>query len=162
MHHMHRVFFNMAIAIDSLPSTQQRNNRSASNEAGDLSLNALINSVFENSEYAVFGVDADGKIGYWNQRCAELFELPKEISLGGKHCSDLLCGGDRKCATQCCTECAINQNIESEKQINDYQLNIQSADGSEMRVNIATSYFYQQEPGSTSTYFSIRKIEDRA
>lgn len=152
----------MAIAISSVPIAQQRNHRSASNEAGGLSLNGLINSVFENSEYAVFGVDADGKIGYWNQRCSDLFQLPNQISLGGKHCSDLLCGGDSKCASQCCTECAINQNIESEKQINDYQLNIQCADGSEVRVNIATSYFYQQDPGSTSTYFSISKIEDSA
>ena len=151
----------MAIVVESQPGTQLRDQGSVADEASDLSINSLINSVFENSEYAVFGVDADGKIGYWNQRCAELFQLPKSISLGGKHCSDLLCGGDRKCASQCCTECAINQNIESEKQINDYLLNIQCADGSEVRVNIATSYFYQQDPGSTSTYFSIRKIEDQ-
>lgn len=122
-------------------------------------MDQTINTVFESSEFAVFGVNAMGKIGYWNQRCADLFQLPQNISLTGKHCSDLLCGGDSKCVSRCCNECAIQHNFESEKQINDYPLKIQSSDGSELKVTIATCYFYQQDPSQISTYFSIRLAE---
>jgi len=119
----------------------------------------MINSIYEHSEDAVFGVDSDGNIGYWNQQCIELFGFPQNISIKGKHCSDLLCGGDNMCASQCCTQCAISENMTSEKQINDFQLKIKQVEGSQITVNIGTCYFYQDDRHKTSTYFSIRKTE---
>lgn len=117
-----------------------------------------INTIFDSSEDAVFGVDAEGNIGYLNQRCNELFGLPQNISIKGKHCSDLLCGGDEMCSKKCCTQCAIQHNIESEQQINDFQINIKQADGTKLMVNVGTCYFYQDDRHETSTYFSLRKI----
>ncbi len=119
-------------------------------------MDETLHSVFEKSQFAVFGVNARGKIGYWNHQCAELFQLPQNISLFGKHSADLICGGDARCTGHCCNECAINQNFESEKQIYDYPMNIQRSDGEEMRVNIATCYVYQEDPSEVSTFFSIR------
>ena len=150
-------------SIDTQSSGQSREDARSSLpmfQSGSQSAVQRINAVFENSPFAVFGVDADGRIGYWNERCSELFRLPGKASIVGKHCSDLLCGGDTRCETRCCTECAINQNIKSEKQINDYQLNIQQADGNEIRVNIATCYFYQNDPAEVSTYFSICQLPE--
>ena len=49
--------------------------------------------------------------------------------------------------------------MESEQQINDYQIFIKQADGHKVKVNIGTCYFYQDNPDKTSTYFTIREIE---
>ena len=121
----------------------------------DETLCGKINSIFDSSERAVFGVDARGNIGYWNQRCEELFKFPQNISIKGKHCSDLLCGGDNLCAQKCCAVCAINNNMQSETQINNFTLAITQADGKTISVNIGTSYFYPQEQTQTCTYFSL-------
>ena len=145
---------NMASAI----GVQQKNDNQNRVEKSGLSVEQVINSIFDNSEDAVFGVDADGNIGYWNQQCAELFCFSQNIPQQDLHCSDLLCGGDKMCATRCCTECAINDNMKSEKQINDFQLNIQNVDGSQSTVNIGTCYFYQGDRHKISTYFSLRAI----
>ena len=124
------------------------------------SVKNIINSIFDNSKDAVFGVDAGGNIGYLNENCSELFGFPENISITGKHCSDLLCGGDDKCASTCCTQCAINHNMESEQQINDYQLNIKQANGGQLKINVGTCYFYQEDENEVSTYFSLREVEE--
>lgn len=117
-----------------------------------------IKSIFDNSKDAVFGVNADGNIGYLNKHCNDLLGLPKNINIKGKHCSDLLCGGEDKCAQQCCTECAINQNIKSELQISEYQMTIKQASGEPLRVSVGTCYFYQYDRNEVSTYFSLREV----
>jgi len=124
------------------------------------SVRNIINSIFDNSKDAVFGVNAGGNIGYLNKNCSELFGFPENISITGKHCSDLLCGGDKKCASTCCTQCAINHNMESEQQINDYQLNIKQANGGQLKINVGTCYFYQEDENEVSTYFSLREVEE--
>ncbi len=123
-------------------------------------LDDVVSTVFENSQFAVIGINASGRIGYWNSQCNELFQLPEDLSLEGRHGSELLCGGDRKCASHRCEECAIRHNFESEKQIYDYQLSIRQADGKDVRVNIATCYIYQNDPDQISTYFSIQRLGD--
>lgn len=148
----------MAITYSTyhLDNTDIKINNSENTEK---TVDQVINSIFEHSEDAVFGVDSDGNIGYWNQHCIDLFGFPKNISIKGKHCSDLLCGGDKMCASQCCAQCAISENIESEKQISDFQLKIKQVEGSQVTVNIGTCYFYQDDRHKTSTYFSIREID---
>ncbi|MCW8936200.1 MAG: PAS domain-containing protein [Gammaproteobacteria bacterium] len=128
--------------------------------AEDEPLTNIINSIFDNSKDAVFGVDAGGNIGYLNKNCRELFGFPENGSIAGQHCSDLLCGGDDKCASTCCTECAINHNMESEQQINDYELSIKQANGTQLKVNVGTCYFYQKDDKEVSTYFSLREVKE--
>jgi len=120
----------------------------------------MINSIFDKSKDAVFAVDAGGNIGYLNENCSELFGFPENITITGKHCSDLLCGGDDKCVNTCCTQCAINHNIKSEQQINDYKLSIKQANGGQLKVSVGTCYFYQQDEKEMSTYFSLREVEE--
>ncbi|RDH83872.1 MAG: hypothetical protein DIZ80_06980 [endosymbiont of Galathealinum brachiosum] len=117
-----------------------------------------IKSIFDDSDDAVFGVNADGNIGYLNKHCNELLGLPKNINIKGKHCSDLLCGGEDRCAQKCCTECAINQNIESEQQISEYEMTIKQASGVSVKVSVGTCYFYQYDRNEVSTYFSLREV----
>jgi len=119
----------------------------------------IINSIFDKSKDAVFGVDAGGNIGYLNESCSELFGFPKNSSITGQHCSYLLCGGDDKCVNTCCTHCAISHNIKSEQQIKDYKINIKQANGSQLKVSVGTCYFYQQDQKEVSTYFSLREVE---
>ncbi len=126
----------------------------------NLNTNEAIRSIFENSPLAVFGVDASGRVGYLNSACNELFRLPHQAHICGLHSSDLLCGGDTKCLHKKCSHCAIQQNIISERQLQEYSLNIQQADGEIVPISITTSYFFQQEDREISTYFSIRRQVD--
>ena len=86
------------------------------------SLSDRINGIFDASEQAVFGVDAQGHIAYWNRHCEQLFELPQNMSLRGKHVADLLCGADPRCAGDDCSGCAIHRNMCRQTQINDVSL----------------------------------------
>lgn len=126
--------------------------------AGEDSLNGRVHAIFDDSEHAVFGVDAQGHIGYWNQQCEQLFKLPQNTSIKGKHSSDFLCGGDQQCEQDKCGDCAVNRHIQTEEQINDLTLTIAQADGSPLTVNIGTCYFYQQDPLQACTYFSLQVL----
>ena len=144
--------------MTTLCSVKKIENNNKENIKIEKPVQQTIHSIFDNSEDAVFGVNADGNIGYLNKHCNELLGLPKNINIKGKHCSDLLCGGEDRCAQQSCTECAINKNIKSELQINDYQITIKQASGVSLKVNIGTCYFYQYDRREVSTYFNLKEV----
>lgn len=124
----------------------------------EIPISETVNTIFENSDDVVFGVDATGKVSYWNKHCEDLFGFNHSLKSETKHCSDLLCGDDKKCGENCCDQCAIKANMESELQINDFTLNIKTHDGELVQMNIGTCYFYQSDKNKASTYFSLRKV----
>lgn len=123
-------------------------------------MDSIIQGSFEQSESAVFGVDNRGRIGYWNARIPELFDLPQGSTLNGLHCSDLLCGGQQQCSDRCCQSCAIKQTMLDERQINHYTLSIRAATGKTRHVKVSTCYVYPTSSDSVSTYFSLRIEKD--
>lgn len=146
----------MVVAGDVNQRERDEQDRSTGAES---SMDDIVSTVFEKSGFAVIGVDASGRIGYWNSQFNELFQLPVDLSLKGRHGSELLCGGDQRCESHGCGECAISQNFESEKQISEYQLSIRGAAGKGVRVNIASWYIYQDDPAEASTYFSLQPLD---
>jgi PAS domain-containing protein len=123
-------------------------------------LSGMIEGVFENCGCAVFGVDARGHIGYWNPLFEQLLDLPQNVSIIGKHSSDLLCGGDKLCRENNCPACALGKNIRHQEQINDFSLTLSRSDGHPVRVNIGTCYFYQPDDRALSTYFSLDPVNE--
>ncbi len=123
-------------------------------------LNGMINSVFENCGNPVFGVDAHGHVGYWNPLFEQLLNLPKNASITGKHCSELLCGSDKLCRQNNCLACALGKNFHHQRQMNEFILTLSRGNGEDIKVSIGSCYFYQNDDRAPSTYFSLRKLND--
>jgi PAS domain-containing protein len=123
-------------------------------------LNQMINSVFENCGKPVFGVNAHGHVGYWNLLFEQLLDLPKNVSIIGKHCSDLLCGSDKLCRLNNCQACALGRNFLHQRQINEFVLTLSRSNGEDITVSIGSCYFYQNDDSAPSTYFSLRKLNN--
>ena len=161
MHYIFQGESAMGIKTQTKPCTPVVTQSELQLDTASLNAGDAIRSIFENSPLAVFGVDSSGRVGYLNSACNDLFRLPQQASISGLHSSDLLCGGDDRCLNKNCAQCAIQQNMQSERQLKDCCLNIQQANGETVQVSITTSYFFQQESRQLSTYFSIRREDSR-
>ena len=53
---------------------------------------------------------------------------------------------DSICQSNNCSQCAVEQNFKTEKQISEFKLDVKSLPGELIKVNIGTCYFYQDDP----------------
>lgn len=76
---------------------------------------------------AAFAVDGAGLIVAWNAGAERMFGLTLE-EVAGKHCGEILCGTD-ECGPVCTPECSIRQAASHGQQINNFDLQVQTAQG---------------------------------
>ena len=65
-----------------------------------------VHELFEYISEAVFGIDENRNIRFWNKHCENLMGLSQQQAIG-KSCAELLCGKDLQGNSICVTECPI-------------------------------------------------------
>ena len=65
-----------------------------------------LHELFEHASEAIFGIDENRNIRFWNKSCENLLGLPHQQAIG-KTCAELLCGKNLQGHNICTSECPI-------------------------------------------------------
>jgi len=116
--------------------------------------------LFENTNDAVFGIDKNGCVKFWNKACDVLLGYPNKQAIG-KHCSTLLCGTDLLENKFCGHQCPVPRQNNNQANRRDFDLIIKQSNGESLMVNIS-SFFTptesQNKLDNISVFFSLRRI----
>ena len=117
----------------------------------------LLESIFDTSTDAVVGVDSQGYIRYWNQRCESLLDSPMN-STASKHCSDLFSNSNCECPGGCKNQCCINQSPDmSSSDRSEFNATLQLNQENPQAVTVGSLFLPQQKTDAASLFFTIRK-----
>jgi len=122
-------------------------------------MNAL-QSIFEQSTDAVFGIDVAGKVRFANSDFEKLLGHTRE-QVRGSRCATLLCGTDMHGKAFCGEHCPIPRTVEGHPPVGDFDLVVKRADGDSVLVNIGACYTPRkllEETGQVSVFFSLRRV----
>ncbi len=65
-----------------------------------------LHELFEHTPEAIFGIDENRKIRFWNKSCENLLKVSHQQAIG-KSCAELFCGKDSQGSGICSIECPI-------------------------------------------------------
>jgi len=116
--------------------------------------------VFEKSTDAVFGIDEEGKICFWNSSCEELLGHSREAVLGTA-CTGILCGVDLHGKAICGDHCPFPRRVAKKPTTGNIDMMINRMNRDSVMVNVGAYYTpteLQQDTGNISVFFSLRGI----
>lgn len=119
-----------------------------------------LHELFEHSTEAIFGIDENRKIRFWNKSCENLLGLSHQQAIG-ESCTKLICGKDLRGNRICNTECPIAKI--SNVQIFDSQFNLVLDDSNHKPVEVTVGSYYinkscQKNNDNIQVFHSIRPV----
>lgn len=116
--------------------------------------------IFEQTSDAVFGIDKQGYVHFWNTACNSLLGYSSP-QVKGRHCSSLLCGRDLHDRKFCSHNCPVPKQRSEKARSHDFDLIVRQSNGNRVMVNI-NAYFtpasLAQKSGNISVFFSLRRV----
>ena len=122
-----------------------------------------LHELFEHTSEAVFGIDENRNIRFWNKRCEKLLGLPHQQAIG-KSCSELLCGKDLLGNSLCTTECPIAKAPNVQVCDSDFNLVLNSGDNKPLIVTVGSYYInksYQKNNDGMQVFHSVRPVTNK-
>ena len=117
-------------------------------------------NIFEQTSDAVFGIDKQGHIQFWNSACSALFGYsPQQAE--GRHCSSLLCGKDLHEREFCSRNCPVPKQNSDQYNVHDFDLLVKQASGDRAMVNINAYYTplsLLHNSKNISVFFCLRRV----
>lgn len=121
---------------------------------------SALHELFEHTSDAIFGIDENRNIRFWNKSCEGLMGLTHQQAIG-KPCADLLNCKDIQGNDICTNECPIAKAANVLASNSDYELVLKSAGNKSVLVNVG-SYFisklYQKNNNDIQVFHSMRQI----
>jgi len=124
---------------------------------------SALNELFEHASEAVFGIDENRNIRFWNKSCENLLGLSQKQAIG-KTCGELLCGkdlqGNNICSTGCPIANAPNVHVCDSK----FSLVLDSGDNKPMLVAIGSyniNKSFQRNNDDIQVFHSLRPIDNK-
>ncbi len=119
-----------------------------------------LHELFEHSTEAIFGIDENKKIRFWNKSCENLLGLSHQQAIG-KSCTKLICGKDLQGNRICTTECPIAKV--SNAQVFDGQFNLVLDDREHKPVEVTVGSYYinkscQKNNDNIQVFHNIRPV----
>lgn len=115
---------------------------------------------FEYTSDAVFGIDENRLVRFWNKACEKLLGYTMSHAVG-RPCAELLCGKDLLGKDFCGPNCSIAKFHDAQLPNEDFDLLVQSETGQPVIVNIGSYYPRQQHSQQTNqvqVFHSMRRI----
>lgn len=116
--------------------------------------------IFEQTSDAVFGIDSQGHVHFWNSACNALLGY-SILETEGRHCSALLCGIDLQEKTFCSRNCPVPKQNSEPGTLHDFDLIVKRSNGNPVMVNINAYYTpesWLQRCRNISVFFSLRRV----
>jgi len=121
---------------------------------------AMLHELFEHTTDAVFGIDEQRKVRFWNRGCEDLLGVSRQQALG-RPCAELLCGEDLQGNTVCGADCPIAKFFDHEVPNEDFDLVLKSAGGRPVVVNVGSYYTSDANPETRENvvvFHSMRRL----
>lgn len=119
-----------------------------------------LHELFEHVTEAVFGIDENRNIRFWNKNCENLLGLSHQQAIG-KSCAELLCGKDLNGNSLCITECPIAKVCNAPVCDNDFRLVLDSGDNKPVLVTVNSYYInksYQKNNDNIQAFHRVRPV----
>lgn len=116
--------------------------------------------MFEHTADAVFGIDKNRDVRFWNKACEDLLGLSSQQAIG-QPCAKLLCGEDLRGNKMCGTGCPIAQSADIQTPNSDFDLVLKSEKSKPVMVNIGSYYVSQSEQKNSQevqVFHSMRPV----
>ena len=122
-----------------------------------MDMSALYN-LFEHTTDAIFGIDKNQHIRFWNKNCEQLLGFTAQQAIG-KPCAELLCVYDLQGNQYSTDNCPISKP--GDQTLSHQDLIIKQSDKIPIMVNIGSYYLKESEYENNrgiQVFYSIRKI----
>ena len=98
-----------------------------------------LNEIFEHTADAVFGLDKNRHVRFWNKSCESLLGFSPQQAIG-RPCAELLCGDDLQGNRVCGPECPIAKFFDVQAPNCNFDLVLKPEVGTPIMVNVGSYY----------------------
>ena len=119
-----------------------------------------LHELFEHTTEAIFGIDENRNIRFWNKSCEELMKLSPRQAIG-KCCADLLCAKDLHGNSICATECPIDKVSNTQVFDDHFTMVLENGENKPMPVTVGSYYINksnQKNNDGIKVFHSIRPV----
>jgi len=119
---------------------------------------SALHELFEHTTDAIFGIDKNRNIRFWNKSCENLMGLSHQKAIG-KSCAELLCGKDLQGNSICSAECPIAKVTSVQPPNSRFDLVLTRGDSKSVAVNVGSYYIskpYQKNNHDVQVFHSMR------
>lgn len=119
--------------------------------------------LFEHTSEAVFGIDDNRNIRFWNKSCESLLGLSHQQAIG-KSCAELLCGKDLQGHNICTTECPIAKVHNVQACDSSFRIALENGDNKPINVTVGSYYInnsYQKNNDGIKAFHSMKAIANK-
>lgn len=118
-------------------------------------MNEFLNMA-NHSACAVFAVDADRRVAFWNRSCADLTGISAAEAVG-KPCSELLQGRKPNGDLLCGADCPVCQMARGGLPMKNLAMRVQVRDGSRIQLNVGTMLMPSPDAASWMVVHFMRR-----
>jgi len=121
---------------------------------------SALHSFFEHTSDAVFGIDKNRRIRFWNKSCEDLLGVSRQQAIG-RPCAELLCGEDLHGNKVCGAGCPIANFFDAQAPNSDFDLVLQPRKINPIVVNVGSYYIPesdQKDDDDTHVFHSMRAV----
>ncbi len=95
--------------------------------------------IFEHTTDAVFGIDKNQQVQFWNKGCETMLGVSRQQALG-RPCAEVVCGEDFQGNKVCGVDCPIAKFFDHKVPNCDFDLVLKSTEGKPFIVNVGSYY----------------------
>lgn len=119
----------------------------------------LFRQLFSNTPDAVFAIDKNRRISFWNHSCESLFGIKSEEAINHP-CGEILCGHDLTGHKVCNEQCVYPPKLMNGGNNQDFDLVIKGMDGHDVWVNVSTYVVPVSVRNETEdlAFFGLRRV----
>ena len=101
-----------------------------------------LHELFEHTSDAIFGIDENRNIRFWNKGCENLLGLSHQQAIG-KSCAELLCCKNLQGNNICTKECPIDRVCNVQASDSDFSLVLDGGENKSVSVTVGSYYINQ-------------------
>lgn len=119
-----------------------------------------LHNFFEHTTDAVFGIDKNKNVRFWNKGCENLLGVSSQKAIG-QPCSEVLCGKDLQGNEICGPECTIAEFFDVKNPNTNFDLLIEPDESAPIVVNVGSYYAIksdQKNNNDVEVFHSMRQV----
>lgn len=121
---------------------------------------SVLQKLFEHTTDAVFGIDKNRQVRFWNKGCENLLGFSSQQAIG-RPCADLVCGKDLHGNKICGPECPIAGFFDAESPNSNFDLVLEPVACSPVVVNVGSYYAFKKDINNKNdvvVFHSMRQV----
>ncbi|HHO69554.1 MAG TPA: PAS domain-containing protein [Gammaproteobacteria bacterium] len=117
--------------------------------------------LFRHSADAVFGVDRNRQIRFWNAACERLTGYRRDDVLG-RRCAGVVCGSDLQDRPLCGSRCKVLEETRRHHGIDDFDMLVANSNGRRVLANVGAYYVparLRRAEEAVMIFFALRDVD---